>query len=224
MFRRVRDNVVEQVHLWRVRARMARKRPELVCRKGVTKLCIEAYPRSANTFAVRLFHLVNDAPVGHHTHSIGNVALALAYGIPVLILMRDPLDAVASLCVYRERGMDKELEAWIAFYSHVEKHKDEMVVAGFDEVIEDFNAVLTRVNNRFGTSFVLIPDLEAAQKQVFEDIKAASVDLGKGDDQISVPAVARDEAKAEYRALLERHPRVSVALDLYRRLLDGDSG
>ena len=105
---------------WKRRRMMRRHPVDHICQKGVTRICIEGYPRSANTFAGRLFHLANPVPIAHHTHLINNVKLALGYGIPVLILIRDPADAIASACIYRKQGVDSEVSWRLSFYQCVE--------------------------------------------------------------------------------------------------------
>mgnify|MGYP005847309039 CR=1 FL=1 len=202
--------------------------PHLVCRQGVTRICIEGAPRSANSFAVRMFEVANDVHIAHHTHSILNVWRALRYGVPVLILIRNPLDAIASSCVYHGRGakgVDREVAAWILFYRYVGRVRERVVLADFETVVGDFNAVIEAVNRKFGTQFRLVEDVGAARQQVFEDIKKYSAQIGERDGQVPMPTAEREQATATYRALLLRHPRLAVARELYDRLVArGDRG
>ncbi len=76
-----------------------------------TVMCLEGYPRSANTFSLNLIRgaLVEHYPVFfathserlivHHTHRIATVRNARYYGIPTLVLLRSPEDAVSSRVV-----------------------------------------------------------------------------------------------------------------------------
>jgi len=206
--------------LWQ-QHRMMSVHPHLVCRKGVTRICIEGAPRSANTFAVRLFRVANDVHVAHHTHSVLNVRRALRYGLPVLILIRDPLEAIASSCVYHDRGpegVDREVTAWLLFYRYVERVRERVVVADFETVVGDFNSVIEAVNRKFGTRFHLVEDVEAARQRVFEDIRAYSAKIGEKSGQVPMPTAERGWAKAYYRALLLQHPRLRAAQELYDRL------
>jgi len=207
------------VYLRRVQQRLlARNPPWRVCRKGITRLCIEGFPRSANSLAVRLFCFANDVPVAHHTHSLNNVRLALAYGIPVLILVRNPLDAIVSACIYSKRSVGDVISSWISFYKYLEQVRDRVVLAHFDVVISNFNLTIVSVNKMFHTGFSLIEDLEAATERVFEDIRAGASRDGKGADKIPIPMPEREQAKAEYRLLVSQHPGIAGAQDLYDRL------
>ena len=207
--------------LWRQR-RMMSVYPHLVCRRGITRICIEGAPRSANSFAVRLFGVANDVHIGHHTHSILNVRRALRYGVPVLILIRNPLDAIASSCVYHDRdteGVDREVSSWILFYRYVERVRDRVVLADFATVVDDFNSTIEAINSKFGSEFNLVDDVEAASQRVFEDIQEYSARIGEKAGQVPLPTAGRGQAKAHYHALLSQHPRINVAQDLYNRLV-----
>ena len=61
-----------------------------IVRKGVTDICIDGYPRSANSFTVRMFRKANpEAVIAHHTHSVANIKKAIECGIPVVVLIRN---------------------------------------------------------------------------------------------------------------------------------------
>jgi len=68
-----------------------------------TELVIEGFARSGNTFAVAAFSLAQPRPVrlAHHLHAPAQVLLAARMGIPCIVLVRDPVDAVASRLIRR---------------------------------------------------------------------------------------------------------------------------
>jgi len=207
------------VFLSRKRRLMMRRHPaDHVCEKGVTRICIEGYPRSSNTFAGRMFHLANPVPVAHHTHSVNNIKLALGYEIPVLVLIRDPADAVASACIYGKQSVESELVRWLSFYEYVQRVTNRLVLANFDEVTCNFNAVIARVNQKYGTGFRLLDDLEAARREVFEGIGEYAARMGRGGDKIPMPVADREELKARQRSLVSQHPLIGSAHALYARL------
>jgi hypothetical protein len=45
------------------------------------------------------------------------------------------------------------LQGWLSFYRTVERVKDRVVIAPFEDVIDDFGLIIDRVNSRFGTEF-----------------------------------------------------------------------
>src|SRR6185503_18662977 len=68
-----------------------------------TGIVIEGFLRSGNTFAVAAFRVANgaDVHVGRHLHGAPHVLRAVRYGLPTLVLIRRPADAVASYLVRR---------------------------------------------------------------------------------------------------------------------------
>jgi hypothetical protein len=60
-------------------------------------ICIDGFPRSANSFAVGAFESVNPtAKVAHHAHVPAQLMRACEVGIPAIALIRDPVDTVIS--------------------------------------------------------------------------------------------------------------------------------
>lgn len=138
-----------------------------------TDICIEGFPRSANSFSVQAFRHAQPQPVdvAHHTHVPANAMRACEWEIPTVILIRSPKDAIVSRI-----ALDKEvqivedntnsprqhvsfaawLHAWSSFYRAVEPYwnREQLVVAPFSTVIEDMGTVIEHVNAHFGTDFV----------------------------------------------------------------------
>jgi hypothetical protein len=162
-----------------------------------------------------MFRYANPVPVAHHTHSTENIALALGYGVPVLALIRDPIDAITSSHLYRKRSLDEEVAQWLDFYTYVERVLDAIVLADFPQVVRDFNSVIRALNSRYGTDFSQISDIGAAQAAVFEDIRVHSARRGEDAYQIPIPTTERERASAECRASVLQHPRIHDARQLY---------
>ena len=67
-----------------------------------TDLCVEGFPRSGNTFFVCLLETANPSgKYAHHTHNILNIQRAIKYNIPILVPIRNPLDAIVSSIMRR---------------------------------------------------------------------------------------------------------------------------
>jgi hypothetical protein len=151
-----------------------------------TRITIEGYPRSANTYAVYAFKHVNEIQwneVGHHLHVQAQIIRSVKYQIPVILLIRHPLEAVRSLVVRHDFiPVADALEDYTRFYSDLYKLRDSFVVANFDDVTEHFGKIIERVNKRFSTKFNLFPDHdEQAKAAVFDEIdrRNRSLDNGK---------------------------------------------
>jgi hypothetical protein len=210
-------------------------------------ICIEGYPRSANSVAVQLFRLANDASIGHHVHSIGNVARALRYHIPTIVLIRNPLDAVTSFVVGSTiGGVDYAIEWYLMFYRWVEPRMDLMVIAEFNTVIGDFNSIIRQVDQKYNVNFNCLEDLESAMEQVVQYIRERDAKFIENIEpktswgskilpeglqlsrrwkketvlrRLAVPDVQKEKIKEEIRPMVLRNKHLIEAQDLYSRIV-----
>ena len=95
------------------------------------ELVMEGFPRSANTFAVVAFRQAQgrDVSMAHHLHVEAQVFEGVRLGKPVVVLIRQPTDAVKSLII-RHPGADVEsaFKRYISFYKNIEKVIDQVVL------------------------------------------------------------------------------------------------
>ena len=63
---------------------------------------IEGFPRSSNTFATYAFLLSQGENItfGNHFHTPAQFALAREYGIPAMLVIREPVPACLSFLIY----------------------------------------------------------------------------------------------------------------------------
>jgi hypothetical protein len=139
-----------------------------------TQLLIDGYSRSGNTYAVCAFQEANGSEVrlAHHLHDARWFVEAADRGVPALLLVRRPLDVMASMVQF-EPGMSPRLilEQYAAFYERLVPVRDRLVVADFDEVVRGgFGDVIRRVNDRFGTTFVPFESEPEVESSVLEAI------------------------------------------------------
>lgn len=122
-----------------------------------TELVIEGFPRSATTWCCAAFQVAQGRPVrlASHIHLPAQVIRAVRTGIPALVLVRHPRDAVAS-AVIREpyASVRAHLQRYLVFYRSLEPYRHGFVVADFDQVTTDLAAVIRRLNSRYGTNFM----------------------------------------------------------------------
>ena len=77
-----------------------------------------------------------------------------ACGIPALVLVRPPEDAVLSLHSWSAHvGLEQALAAYSRFYERIRPYRDWCTRGEFDQVTTDLGAVTDDVNARYGTSF-----------------------------------------------------------------------
>ena len=121
-----------------------------------TELVIEGYPRSADSFAVIAFAHAQGRPVviAHHTHAPAHLIAALRAGIPALMLLRPPEDAVLEFVIARPTlRFGSALRGYIRFARRLLPLGDQLVVGLFSVVTSDFGSVIRAVNDRFETDF-----------------------------------------------------------------------
>jgi len=122
-----------------------------------TDIVIEGFGGSANSFSIRAFELAQHkhVTIAHHLHAAAQIIFGVRWGIPTLVLIRDPIDTIASLM---SRGhvlsVRQTLVHYIRFYQTILPFKNGCVVGMFDEVVEDFGMVIRKVNKRFNSRFM----------------------------------------------------------------------
>jgi hypothetical protein len=135
-----------------------------------TALVIEGYLRSGNTFSVAAFVIANgdELHLGRHLHAGPHILRAARLGVPAVVLIRRPADAVASYLIRRPSLTPNDaLVEYLDFYRTCWRARDHFVVGLFDDVIADFGSVVRAVNQRFGTSFRPYEPTAANQASAF---------------------------------------------------------
>lgn len=153
--------------------RRAIHRSDSLCVNRSTQLVIEGFPRSANSTTVYGFKALQDRPVtvAHHKHHAAQILRAAHWGIPAVVLVRQPADAIVSLLALAEEGRLRTgrtgrgnaltlldaMQAWFCFYKSILPIRDKYIVARFEDVIRDLPGMITGINMRYGTSFRTAP-------------------------------------------------------------------
>jgi len=116
---------------------------------------IEGFPRSANSFATHAFVRAQGkhVTVANHFHSPAQFALAKRYGVPAMLVIRQPRGAVLSHMLFHTAPVRESLRKYIGFHKPLLGLRDYFVVAPFDEVTTNFDVSIDRLNSRFGTKF-----------------------------------------------------------------------
>lgn len=186
-----------------------RGRPAIVGDR--TELVIESFPRCASSFAVVAFRIAQGRQVelAHHTHAPAQIIEAVRRGIPALVLVRAPEDAVLSLLVHSPHlTAGSALRGFVRFYEPLQPHRAGFVVAHFDEVVSDFGSVVDRVNERFGTSFARFghtgDNVARCLADIDRDFGANVPDDERRERMAARPSAARhpykERLRADYRA------------------------
>ena len=191
-----------------------------------TQLVIEGFPRSGNSFARVAFSKAQKEKVriAHGLHVPAQVIRAARWRIPTLVLIRKPKDAVLSFAIRDPISVDQALKYYLSFYKTVEKYRDSYVLGLFEEVTEDYGQVISRLNDKFGTTFSLFRHDEQNVNAVFARLeKNSRKRYGEThwETKVSRPSVAKERMKHEVGYDLKNPKRerlIAEAEAVYDRL------
>jgi glycosyltransferase involved in cell wall biosynthesis len=189
-------------------------------------LVVESFPRSGTTFLVAALGLVApEVTVASHLHHPAHVRLGLRLGVPVVVLVRDPVAACTSLAIFRPGSHPAELlSQWIAFYTDVARVPG-VTFVDFDALVADptatVDAVLSLVSEGDRGAFAVDASSVMADVDRLTIARRGEVDPMR----VSHPTPEREQVKAAVRdRVLEEEALVEQARALWRRLLPEDGG
>jgi len=127
-----------------------------------TDLLVEGYPSAANTFTREaLEHADPGIRIASHLHTVAHVQRALYLGVPVLILLRPPVESVVSVLARfpaQESDVASELRDYVRFYRGMLAVADRVALACFEDTTTRLGQVTRALNRQLGTSFVPFDD------------------------------------------------------------------
>jgi len=189
-----------------------------------TRLVVEAFPSSANTFAVDALLLANPEltrdEISSHSHGPRVVQRAVRQRVPCIVVARDPRDAVASM-VQRFPGihLDSAFDYHRTFYGRLLPLRDQIVVAPFDIVVSDLDSVIARCNETYGTSFSTLSSIGVSHGNVLQRIEERQRNRFGGklnETRIARPSAVRMKAADFLRDLTPRQTRaMNRAIETY---------
>lgn len=192
-----------------------------------TKLVIEGFPRSGNTFAVTAFHLCQRRPltVAHHTHMPGAVIRSCKLKMPTLVVFREPTAAVASLLHFNQMEWTPTtaIDEYVFFYNAIKKWRECYILASFEAVTRDFGRVIAALNNKFGTFFSTFDQTHDHLCAVFSEIDERSREIRGKIEEYSIFASERDlykrrQAIAATAKSLSSCENLLMATEVFQRL------
>lgn len=170
-------------------------------------IVVEGYPRSSNTFATEALILAQprEIRIGKHFHSPAQFFLARKYGVPAMLLLREPVAAALSWVVFSDGAYSarETLQNYVRFHRKLPAIRDSFIVAPFDEVTANFDRTIVRLNAKFGTSFALLGHNQETESRVFEIIKERDsrreAILGRNiEHRVHYPSQLKAERRAKF--------------------------
>jgi hypothetical protein len=189
-------------------------------------IVIEGYWRCGNHFATYAFIQSQPAPVkvAHHFHAPAQLHLAARWNVPALLLVREPIEAVASATVFLEHDDPRPLlDFYNVFHESLRTIKDRLIVSDFPTTINDFSSVIRRVNERFGRQFALYRGTDEEESQLRDSIRREHRKNMQGNPAtLPLPSAAKERRKLPIidRIMSEANSRaLKQAQSLYTELM-----
>lgn len=127
--------------------------------RGNEDLVIDGFPRSANSWAEAAFRVSQSCGgplhLAHHCHAAAQLLAGARLGLPTLVLVRAPTDAVLS---YSEMlqvpvPLSQLFLDYVALYKPLLPRSDCFCFVGFESVTNDFGKVVQKLNATYSLSF-----------------------------------------------------------------------
>jgi hypothetical protein len=172
-----------------------------------TEIVIEGFERSGNTFAVIALSNAQSRRViiAHHLHAAAQIIYAVRQGIPAIVLLRAPEEAIVSFLLFHPAiSASQAMNTWLRFYTPLLPFKKGFVLARFETVVSDFGRVIRSVNSRFATEFLEFEHTEENVNACFEVMdQGERAKLGKSwvEETVARPSAWRDERKDAIRSM-----------------------
>lgn len=195
-----------------------------------TEIVIEGYPRSGNTFTVVAFRQAQgrEIKIAHHLHAAAQIKHAARIGVPAIMLVREPSEAILSVVTRDpQASMRFAIRSYIRFYSAIAPYLEKTVVAPFATATSDLTSIIRTVNTRYGTAFKefeptedeLNSIMQILERKGQQDSMRTGLDYRQG---VALPSEQRRRAKDARRAeyLDDRYkPLRLTAESLYERVM-----
>lgn len=203
---------------------LSKHEEKFVCNQN-TDLVVEGFPRSGNTFSVDfLFYLNKELKMAHHTHDFRNLLLGAKLGVPSVVLVRSPLEAICSYMIFSGRNTEVAANFYYEFYSSVKEIKNSLFFIKFEEVVSDMNSVIIRLNERYNLDLQKSEDVVRDSEIVKERNISRARKNNKSDEQfiktVGAPSKERDllkgQIKDEVIAYLADNPQI---IELYEEII-----
>jgi hypothetical protein len=201
-----------------------RTHPRRVTRS--TDLVIDGMARSANSYsyAALLYTNGDDLNISHHLHTPRVIERGVKFGLPTVLLIREPRAVLASVMQYDEDGSPEQfLDAYLSYYRKVEPLLDRVVLADFDETIKDFGAVMARCNEMFGTSFARYERTDEGEAWIRAKLdEILTTVLAPEDYESKAPRPSEHRRSVDEMMLdlsADHRPQLAEAEQLYARMI-----
>jgi len=177
-----------------------------------TELVIEGYPRSGNTYAIAAFQFSQSRTinVASHVHMIIQLKLGIKWNIPTIVIVREPIDAIISFIIREDVSPRFAIFYYKNYYEYVKEILSKIVVIRFSELVNDFNILIKKVNQRYKTNYKGLVNTVENNNEIFKVVKEMDkIDRGKKNvdsNTVAIPNDNRLKIKRKIEATLLNNP------------------
>lgn len=188
--------------------------------RRTTDIVIEGYWRCGNHFATYAFLVAQGKPmeVAHHFHAPAQLMLAVRWGVPAVLLIREPLEAIASATVYLEKDDPRGfLKFYNTFHAPLVSLAPRLVVSDFPRTVGDFGSVIAAVNQKFGRDFAPfshMPENCARVEEMIHDEHTQN--MGSNAATLPLPSAEKATLKGRVMDALTSPPCASLLAEAQR--------
>jgi hypothetical protein len=173
-----------------------------------TDMVIDGHPRSANTYATYAFKIAQrkDLVVANHIHKKSQFLTAEKYGIPAILLIREPLDCLTSLLIRQPKYDPKALFEGYDFLYNGLKNSNGFVVGEFNKVVNSYAEIIDGVNKKFGKDFDLYYKTDENEEKVKHIVQTQDELKGVSDydQRVAYPNEKRKEIVNDVKKMLQQ--------------------
>lgn len=179
-----------------------------------TDLLIEGFPRSANTYFMRIIRAatMEQLRIASHLHRPEQISMAVHYGVPGVVIFREPLECVASLIVRNsDYAVSDSLRRYERFCTAaLASNPVKTLLLDFTDVTSDPAAHATGVLSYFGFN----------HKHINADLIAeATRDTREAKMESSLPNPEKDARKAEVYAAIKADAKFESTAALFEKVM-----
>lgn len=203
---------------------MKRRYPYLADRDS--ELCIEGFPRSGNTFLVAAIQRWNPGlRIAHHSHLAASARHAITHGIPTVILIREPAEAVASVMVWDGRVTPSVgLLAYTSFYRSLGDAGQKALLVPFRDAVKRPDAVVRALNDAFDLDIQWSAFSAEEEKAIKGYLQRHDVRNDREATQSSLPNEGKKTPKIRAREQIRASRLYHRAHSTWERLEGGSPG
>jgi len=154
--------------------------------------------------------------MGHHTHSIANIKLAYKYKIPIIIVIRTPIDAIASRIVRFGCHLDEGILEYIDFYKFILENYNKFLILDFEEITRNTEGAIKKISS-FTDINLKYNDINKLKEKVFNYIKDWSEKRGNY-IKMSLPVKKREIEKSKIKKIIIKSEKYKSALNIYNEI------